>query len=856
MLAGVPYGATQTDTAEYMLGDVQVSVVFIESSLSSTNTETWDAPTIARVKNTIQVGLQWWEDMLHKDFPNAPLDFHLNFNHADTPFVVGYEPIEYTSFQTVDFINAFLASKGYTAGNTDDRMYAFNHNERATSGTDWAFTIFVVNDENDNAQSNGNGAFAPGGFGKSFAYPGGRYLVTLSDRPAEIIAHETAHIFWGLDEYANGGDHYTVKRGYYNVQNLNGANGAPQGFVQQPSLLATTNMLATSFLNKTLPASTQAHIGWRDSDGDKIIDVLDVAHSLVGSGRTDPLTGKYRFVGKSQVRTLPNLNSAGNQNDITINRINVAEYSLDNGTTWQTAATYDTHTADLDLTITLAGQSQIMIRTRDTRTGVVSDLFSALTSQPTSISPAGITGFVYRDADQDGSWDGSESPLANRMVRLVDAGGTPLPGPVVLDPSNYAFDTDLSRKVAQATLAIIGDFPSSAVMAYDATYGATSSRVFGGADLLETQWSSEKRLKINFNTTVKQVSIDVIGTSTSGGSYGRLEIYDATNKLLGRYTTSSLSLGQTQTMTLSSTSDIAYAIAFGHMDTFVALDRLVIGAPTSTTTNALGAYSLPYLAAGTYRVQAVSPQDWSATAPSTSVQQVSLSASNQLSASALFGQVQVAFGWHNLVDGFDVDGDAYITPLDALIVINNLNAFGARELPDVPSGESPPYFVDVNGDGFCSPLDALAVIIRLNAGGSSEPTGTTVAAGGAGGASEAAQAEATLDSKSFSAAAAPMNPTPAQVNDLALLELSGAPLEQVDLPTLIGAFDNDPLELPVVDRTLASDLPSMAAVVEHITGQIERAAERRSKRGAITRGGERTSDGFVLLGFDAGRQID
>jgi hypothetical protein len=60
----------------------------------------------------------------------------------------------------------------------------------------------------------------------------------------------------------------------------------------------------------------------------------------------------------------------------------------------------------------------------------------------------------------------------------------------------------------------------------------------------------------------------------------------------------------------------------------------------------------------------------------------------------------------------DVDEDGWITPLDALLVINDLNRNGPRSLVD--SGERPEHLVDVNGDDYASAVDALLVINRLN----------------------------------------------------------------------------------------------------------------------------------------------
>lgn len=65
----------------------------------------------------------------------------------------------------------------------------------------------------------------------------------------------------------------------------------------------------------------------------------------------------------------------------------------------------------------------------------------------------------------------------------------------------------------------------------------------------------------------------------------------------------------------------------------------------------------------------------------------------------------------NPVDGLDVNADGWITPLDALVVINHMNAEGMTPVSKL--GPAPPY-LDVNGDGHITPVDVLLVINRLN----------------------------------------------------------------------------------------------------------------------------------------------
>ncbi|MFV2067899.1 MAG: GEVED domain-containing protein [Pirellulales bacterium] len=83
--------------------------------------------------------------------------------------------------------------------------------------------------------------------------------------------------------------------------------------------------------------------------------------------------------------------------------------------------------------------------------------------------------------------------------------------------------------------------------------------------------------------------------------------------------------------------------------------------------------------------------------------------------------------WQNSPDPLNVTNNpsGLISPLDALVVINELNSrtysdpvTGALPVPPpIPPGstEGEPFFYDVNGDGFATPLDALIVINFLNA---------------------------------------------------------------------------------------------------------------------------------------------
>jgi hypothetical protein len=69
--------------------------------------------------------------------------------------------------------------------------------------------------------------------------------------------------------------------------------------------------------------------------------------------------------------------------------------------------------------------------------------------------------------------------------------------------------------------------------------------------------------------------------------------------------------------------------------------------------------------------------------------------------------------WHNLLNSLDVDGDTFISPIDAVLVINYLNAGLGGAVPD-DAAVGPPFF-DVDDDRHVSPIDAVLVINWLNA---------------------------------------------------------------------------------------------------------------------------------------------
>ncbi|QDV55789.1 cadherin domain-containing protein [Rosistilla oblonga] len=68
--------------------------------------------------------------------------------------------------------------------------------------------------------------------------------------------------------------------------------------------------------------------------------------------------------------------------------------------------------------------------------------------------------------------------------------------------------------------------------------------------------------------------------------------------------------------------------------------------------------------------------------------------------------------WQNQTDRFDVNNNGNVAPIDAIIILNFLNRYGAQVVPaEDPLGR----YLDVDGDNTIRPIDALQVLNHLHA---------------------------------------------------------------------------------------------------------------------------------------------
>jgi len=260
-------------TSEYLYGDISVAIILPESNgVIDPETEDWTQVEKDRVYAEIEHGLEWWTVNKH-----SLAKFSLTFHHYELE--TSYEPITRNggTVATGLWINELMGQFGYTDPDASVNVRSFDNYLRNQYNTDWAFTIFVVDSSND-----ADGRFDGGLYSAALLH--GPYVVMTYDEDSwgidamdGIVAHELAHIFGAGDEY------YTTQKctntyGFLHVQNQNNMKEPPdEPCLSDVSCIMRGGMAA--YYNDELCEYTQGQVGWRDLNGNGIIDCIDAEYN-------------------------------------------------------------------------------------------------------------------------------------------------------------------------------------------------------------------------------------------------------------------------------------------------------------------------------------------------------------------------------------------------------------------------------------------------------------------------------------------------------------------------------------------------------------------------------------------------
>jgi len=311
-----PMGAGFWDGSEFLVGDVGVVVILVESDGTiDPSRENWTAEEEEWVTAQVGEAMEWWRRRLSPDL----LSFTLEFQYR---VLVPYEPITRPQPEEALWIESALDALHQADHDRFTGTQRLVNDFRERGGLDWAFALYVVDSSEDE-----DGMFPDGHF--AYSYVGGPFAVLTLDNDgwgmenfASVCAHEMGHIFYALDQYYAAHVPCDRPSGYLCRETENSQYG------DCPEEVPNCIMRSCRLVSATLSSTARGQVGWGDEDGDSIPDVLDTAPSVRFSGRAAEDGLHY---GVARATALPNRNPSGYGHAITINRIERVAYRWDGG---------------------------------------------------------------------------------------------------------------------------------------------------------------------------------------------------------------------------------------------------------------------------------------------------------------------------------------------------------------------------------------------------------------------------------------------------------------------------------------------------------------------------------------------
>lgn len=327
-----------TESSQFLAGSIAVGIVFPESNgVTDPSTEDWTSAETTQVVSEIVAALDWWAQRE----PAAQLTMVYD---VGSPVPTAVEPISrpYTDQQL--WITDAMTAMGFEGYSYFDRVRAYNNYLRQTYGTDWAFTIFVVDSSADADNRFSDGHFA-------YAYLGGPFMVMTSGNNGygisnmdAVTAHEIGHVFRALDQYATANVACDAVSGYLQVENQNSQQGCA---TDVPSIMRGQ---ISPFVNAQIDDFARGQLGWADSNGNGVLDVVDAGLLVSGvTTVTNVSTTVFTITGRVEETPFP----SPKYRAVLINSLTAVNFAVDGGA-WQAAqpadGAFDDYAEDFMLT--------------------------------------------------------------------------------------------------------------------------------------------------------------------------------------------------------------------------------------------------------------------------------------------------------------------------------------------------------------------------------------------------------------------------------------------------------------------------------------------------------------------------
>jgi hypothetical protein len=238
--------------SDRMTGTVATTLIFVESdgSGSDPDTYTWTDQHVQDYIAGVNTGMAWWSSQAPIFNGTCWVAFFVRYFPPTDPRCQQWrEMILHPSWDVDDMVVDIMSNFGYTSGTHTSRTTSFNTAQRATYGTDWAYTGYIAYNPPPAPGALTNGTSA-------FAYLGGPYTFLLYRSygwaPEQVFAHESGHIFRACDEYAGG-------CGSSSCTSIC-SNGVVNGNCEECNPLAKPCMMGSNDWN--LCHYTDDHVGW------------------------------------------------------------------------------------------------------------------------------------------------------------------------------------------------------------------------------------------------------------------------------------------------------------------------------------------------------------------------------------------------------------------------------------------------------------------------------------------------------------------------------------------------------------------------------------------------------------------
>jgi len=285
-VGGTDDGLEFGQTSEFFGGDILVQMVLPESNGEyEAQTENWSDYTEGQALSGAYAGMM----DVQAAFPAMPINLVFKpYRRAATGYEAIKHPMEDDENWLMDVIariDPTVPKKAVVA-----QLHAFNVKNQQAMGTDFVFTAFFVNSEHaPNHMFHGANYTAYAMLGGPYnitPYPAGRdpnsigYWMVFS----QIFQHETAHIFWALDEYAASQGSCNETSGYLNYSNQNKLTEDPDGNITVCARNGPFDCLMQNAARENIGGPwcrwSQGQLGLIDDDGNSIPDIFESAPTI------------------------------------------------------------------------------------------------------------------------------------------------------------------------------------------------------------------------------------------------------------------------------------------------------------------------------------------------------------------------------------------------------------------------------------------------------------------------------------------------------------------------------------------------------------------------------------------------